>query len=701
MAAVCEQSELIMSELRADGIAFDDVFRKDSASGRISLGDRRHILFDADAIGSMRRELIDNLGWDVARGIFERVGFQAGQNDARQIKSRYPWPSDEEWLRAGPRLHFLEGMVKVNVGHLEINRSSGKFFMTGEWLDSYEAEQHLKHYGTGARSVCWTLEGYATGYASEFFGREVVCVETRCKGKGDATCGFELRLTGDWGPAAGPMREMLAATTFTERYDRCLRSIADMNCELEQSSLDAIITTNADGIITSCSAGGSELLGLLPGEALGRNARSFWGGAAGEETRILERLRKEGRIRNYLTDVMQEGGRRIPVALAVSALRRSEGGIVGYVAIAHNLSEIRRLEDELGAKNRFMANILQDSADAIVTLDPLDYITSWNRGAETIFGYSPSEVVGKHVSILIPPDLRESQELAEIQEKIWKHGAIRSFQTERVTKDGRRLQVIFTRTAIRDESGEPVGSSAVVKDVTAFRNLERQLADAEHLATLGELSAGLAHEIKNPLAGIKGAIEVIRDTTPASDVHREIMGDVLHEVSRIDRIVRDLLNYAKPKPPSLGTVRLPELAQRIIAMARQSVKSETLSISLEVRCELPEFTGDETLLEQSLLNLILNAQNAMPEGGEIMVRLSYDTEDALIRMEVEDSGHGIPEAIRKKIFHPFFTTRTDGTGLGLATCLKNVQYHGGTIDVQSEPGRGTRFTIAIPLLCRI
>ena len=690
-----------MSGIRADGITFDDVFRKDASSGRISLGDGRYIMFDAAAIGNMRRELIDNLGWEVARGILERVGYQSGRNDARQMKHQYPWPSDEEWLRAGPRLHFLEGMVKVQVGQLEISRSDGRFSMTGEWQDSYEAEQHLKHYGPGERTVCWTLEGYATGYATEFFGHEVVCVEKSCRGRGDSSCGFELRLAGDWGPTVKPMREMLAVARFTERYDRCLRSIADMDCELEQSSLDAIITTDANGIITSCSAGGSELLGLFPGEARGRKASSFFAGESAGLEQILARLKKEGRIRNYLTEIVQAGGRRTPVALAVSAIRGSDGSTAGYVGVAHNLSEIRRLEDELASKNRFMANILQDSADAIVTLDPEDYITSWNRGAEAIFGYASPEAVGKHVGILIPPALRDSQELAEIKEKLWKTGAVRSYQTERMTKDGRCLQVIFTRTAIRDDAGRLIGSSAVLKDVTTFRNLERQLADTEHLATLGELSAGLAHEIKNPLAGIKGAIDVIRDSLPATDMHREILGDVLHEVNRIDKIVRDLLNYAKPKPPSHGAICLSEVAQRIIAMVRQSAKNELSSIDLEVQDALPDFTGDETQLEQVLLNLLLNAQNAMPGGGRIAVGLFYDAEDFEVRMEVADNGVGIPEEIRKKIFHPFFTTRTDGTGLGPATCLKNVQYHGGTIDVQSEPGRGTKFVITIPLLCRI
>jgi PAS domain S-box-containing protein len=415
----------------------------------------------------------------------------------------------------------------------------------------------------------------------------------------------------------------------------------------------------------------------------------------------MERLRKEGRIRNHLTDVVTPSGQRKPIVLAASAIKDNSGMIVGTIAVAHDLTDVRRLEDELAEKHQFMANILQDSADAIITLDPDNVITSWNRGAEAIFGYTAAEVTGRSISFLLPPELQESDELALISERLRTRGAVRSYQTERLTKDGRRIQVIFTRTAIRDESGKLIGSSAVLKDVTIFRNLERQLADTEHLATLGELSAGLAHEIKNPLAGIKGAIDVIRDSLPTTDLHREILGDVLHEVNRIDKIVRDLLNYAKPKPPSISEIHLADVAQRLIAMARQSSKKDAQSIRLHLSGEIPGFSGDETQLEQVLLNLLLNAQAALPMDGHITVRLSHEPEEHVIRIEVEDDGPGIAEEIRRKIFQPFFTTRTEGTGLGLATCLKNVQYHGGTIDVSSEPGRGTRFTVNLPLICRI
>jgi two-component system sensor histidine kinase AtoS len=334
-------------------------------------------------------------------------------------------------------------------------------------------------------------------------------------------------------------------------------------------------------------------------------------------------------------------------------------------------------------------------------MDPNDIVTSWNKGAERVFGYLESEMIGRPVDILLPSELREARELESIGRRFRSQGAVRSHQTDRITKDGRLIQIIFTRTAIRDDTGKIVGSSSVIKDVTSFRNLEKQLADAEHLATLGELCAGLAHEIKNPLAGIKGAIDVIRDSTPVADKHQDILSDVIHAVERIDKIVRDLLNYAKPKPPSHTSIDLPELVQRIAAIARTTSKHGSIPIQVCQLAPVPEFTGDETQLEQVLLNLLLNAQNAMPSGGHIEIVLDYDRDDAAVKMEVRDDGPGIPESIRKKIFQPFFTTRTDGAGLGLAVCLKNVQYHGGTIEVHSEAGKGTTFSISIPLLCPI
>ncbi|HTY63874.1 MAG TPA: PAS domain S-box protein [Acidobacteriota bacterium] len=687
--------------MRADSFTFKDVFQVESLSGRINLGSNRHIVLDTAAIGAMRHELMDNLGWDVSRGVFMRIGYQSGRHDARQLRKHYPLPSDQDLLLAGLRLSYLEGMAKARLDECEVDRGAGKINIKGEWLDSFEVEYHLQQYGIGNRSACWTLEGYGSGFASEILGLDVICSETHCRAKGDPACKFEFRSADDWGEAARPIQEILTTGRFTERFDRCLRIIGDMGCELEQTSLDAVFTTDAHGAVTSCSQGASDILGTPPSEAIGKQVSSFYAGGSSEAHSIMERLKEQKRFRDYLTEFVTPGGRRTPVILSASAIRNRLGDLVGTIGVAHDLSKIRRLEDELAKKNRFMANILRDSADAIITMDPNDIVTSWNKGAERIFGYLASEMIGKPVSTIVPPELREARELESISRTFKAQGAVRSHQTERITKDGRRIQVIFTRTAIRDDSGQIVGSSSVVKDVTSFRNLEKQLADAEHLATLGELSAGLAHEIKNPLAGIKGAIDVIRHTPLEADKQHQILGDVIHEVNRIDKIVRDLLNYAKPKPASHSAIDLPALVHSIVAIAGSTSKRGSSPIQVCQLAPIPEFTGDETQLEQVVLNLLLNAQHAISSGGHIEVVLDYNRDAATVRMEVRDDGRGIPESIRKKIFQPFFTTRTDGVGLGLATCLKNVQYHGGTIEVRSGAGRGTTFAVSIPLFCYI
>ena len=679
----------------------ENAIEVEESSRRAMPEGERHIALAADSLGSLRRELIENLGPETARGILTRAAYKSGCLDARRVRERYPEPLPEDLLRTSHGFYDLGGRARVRLTRVEIDRGSGTFHLGGDWLDSSEAEQHLRHFGSSARTVCWTLEGYVAGYASELLGRDALCMETRCRGRGDSVCSFELKPREKWGEAGNELAEMLAAAHPAGRVAGCLRNISERGCALEQSLPDAVLTLGVDATIRSCSQGGHDLFGSRPAELIGMNLGQFLAGGRSEASRITERLRCDGKLRNYVTEFVMPVGRRVPVAMAAYAVRDPDGEMLGAVGVAHDLTDVRRLEDELAAKNRFMANILQDSADAIITMDPENAISSWNRGAESIFGYSAAEAVGQHIDIIMPPDMRSTRELDALTEKLRTHGAVRSYQTECVTKDGRRIQTIFTRTAVRDDSGRYTGSSVVLKDVTATRNLERQLADAEHLATLGELSAGLAHEVKNPLAGIKGAIDVIRDTLPVADAHREILGDVLHEVNRIDQIVRDLLNYAKPRLPSHTDINLVEMAQRMVAMARQSAKDDRIAIRLDVHDAIPGFTGDQAQLEQVLLNLLLNARKASRAGGWIAVRLRCEGTEANIRLEVEDNGAGISEEIRKKIFQPFFTTRTDGTGLGLAICLKNVQYHGGTIDVESEVGKGTKFIVTLPLFSRL
>lgn len=362
----------------------------------------------------------------------------------------------------------------------------------------------------------------------------------------------------------------------------------------------------------------------------------------------------------------------------------------------HLQVEAERRERELTKRDDFLANILRESADAIITIDLNDCIISWNKGAESIYGYSEAEVLGKNIELMVPQELTKSRELELIRRKLEKEGVVRNFKTQRVTKSGRKIDVIVTRTPIHNAYGEVIGSSAIVKDVTQLRKIENQLSRAEHLASMGELAAALAHEIKNPLAGVKGAIEVILDQYDSRQPHHEILVDVMQEVKRIDRIVQDLLGYARPKDPHVSKINIRDVFRRVSLLFDRTIEQKNIHLELNVDDDGEVIYADENLFEQVMLNLVLNALQALPDGGTLILSTRHTRDISGVEITVQDNGPGILPEDQARVFQPFFTTKKGGTGLGLATCKRIITDHGGSLTVSSVPGLGATFRIWLP-----
>jgi signal transduction histidine kinase len=222
-----------------------------------------------------------------------------------------------------------------------------------------------------------------------------------------------------------------------------------------------------------------------------------------------------------------------------------------------------------------------------------------------------------------------------------------------------------------------------------------QMSRAEHFATLGEVATGLAHEIRNPLAGIAGVIEIISRDLPSSSPAREVVKDVRREIARINHIVTDLLQTARPHPPKIRKSDLNTTVEHAVMLGRQQALSKGIEIALRKDPSLPEVEHDSDQIHQVLLNLLLNAQQAIDAKGKIEVTVEGKGSSAAI--EVKDNGRGIsPEAL-PNIFRPFYTTKGDGTGLGLSLARRIVEDHQGRIDVTSTAGKGTTFTVVLPL----
>jgi signal transduction histidine kinase len=222
-----------------------------------------------------------------------------------------------------------------------------------------------------------------------------------------------------------------------------------------------------------------------------------------------------------------------------------------------------------------------------------------------------------------------------------------------------------------------------------------QMSRAEHLATLGELAAGLAHEIRNPLAGIAGVIEIVGRDLPASSPARAVVKDVRLEVAQINRILTDLLQTARPHPPEVRPTDLNITVEHAVMLARQHVLSKPVHIELEKDPQLPNVEHDSDQIHQVLLNLLLNSVQAIEGAGTVGVVIAYKKDKALI--SVTDSGRGISPEHLPFIFRPFYTTKGNGTGLGLSLARRIVEDHHGSIEVESEFGRGTEFLITLPI----
>jgi len=224
---------------------------------------------------------------------------------------------------------------------------------------------------------------------------------------------------------------------------------------------------------------------------------------------------------------------------------------------------------------------------------------------------------------------------------------------------------------------------------------QREMARAEHLATLGELAAGLAHEIRNPLAGIAGVVDVMSKDLPANSPSRAVTGDVQKEIRHIQDILNDLLFYARPRPPAFRPSDLNTTIEQAVMLARQQVRNKPVQILFAPNPSLPLVDHDPALIQQVVLNLLLNGIQAISGTGKVEVTTAREQDQAIV--EVADTGKGIPADALPKIFKPFFTTRNEGTGLGLSLANGIVQSHGGRIEVSSVLGKGSRFRIDLPM----
>ena len=358
-----------------------------------------------------------------------------------------------------------------------------------------------------------------------------------------------------------------------------------------------------------------------------------------------------------------------------------------YLAIRADITDRKRAEEEL----KRAAAIIESSDDAIIAKTLDGTITTWSAGAARIYGWTREEILGEPVTRILAADRKD--EFRGLLERIGRGERVVHFETRRLRRDGTEFDVSLTLSAVRDDSGKIVGASAVERDVSEQRRAEAALREQAALARLGEMAAIVAHEVKNPLAGIGGALQIIRDRMPAESSDRQIIAEILARLDGLNTLVRDLLVFSHPRAPQLAPMLILPLLEEVAAEIRRDPGLRGLRI--EIEGDSRSIRGDVALLRSVFFNLAMNGAQAAGKKGT--VRVAVAAREGICEVRVIDTGPGIREEIRGKIFDPFFTTKHRGSGLGLPVVKRVVEAHGGEIALTCPPEGGTVAAVRLPL----
>lgn len=477
----------------------------------------------------------------------------------------------------------------------------------------------------------------------------------------------------------------------------------------------AIFMLDAGGHVASWNPGAERFKGYKAEEILGQHFSRFYTPedlATGLPARALRTAAAEGRFENEGWRVRKDGT-RFWANVVIDPIIAPGGELIGYAKVTRDLTERRRAEEELRLAEQRFRYLVQGVTDyAIYMLDPKGYVTNWNSGAQRIKGYTPDEIIGQHFSKFYT---EQDRARGLPQESLEAARSLGRFEREgiRVRKDGTRFWANVVIDAIRDERGELIGFAKVTRDITERKEAEQALAQAQEelmqsqkLEAIGRLTGGVAHDFNNLLMAISGSLELLRKRMPNDERLLKLVDNAMQGIQRGTTLTQRMLAFARRQELRPSVVDVGQLVAGLMDLMARTL-GPGIEIGTEIPASLPPILVDENQLELALLNLAVNAKDAMPQGGRLTI--SADAADGrqnaslepgrYVRLSLKDSGIGMDTATLSHATEPFFTTKGvgKGTGLGLAMVRGLSEQSGGTVTIESEVGKGTTVTMWIPV----
>lgn len=495
--------------------------------------------------------------------------------------------------------------------------------------------------------------------------------------------------------------------TARKKAEEELRRLKEFNEEIVQTMSEGIVMQDAQGYLIFVNPAAAAMQQFLPEELLG----THWTESVPPDQHPIilaaDERRKQGESDRYETQLLCKDGRRLSVLIS-GRPRHENGQFTGTLSVFTDITDRKKAEealkeseekyrllyDESKRAEEVYRSLIHSSADAIIVYDLNGKFTYVSPSFTDIFGWNLEEVIGKPIPFV--PEPEKDSSLNRITSLIINGTPCHSFETKRLTKDNRLLDVSLSASRFYDHAGQPAGMLMILRDITQTRKLQTQLQHAQKMESIGTIASGVAHNFRNILAGVSLQNQLIkvrfRDNLPLL----EITDMIANGVKRGARLVDGLMQFSRKQgAKDFSIVNITQVITDVYDLARKSFDNK-----IDIRVNLPEYLpiiGNHADIGQVILNLCVNARDAMPDGGVLHIKAHQKREK--VEIIITDTGHGMDKATVAKCFDPFFTTKDvgKGTGLGLSTSYGIIHDHGGDIHVYSEPGKGTAFKIRLPL----
>jgi len=477
---------------------------------------------------------------------------------------------------------------------------------------------------------------------------------------------------------------------------------------LLESMEGGVLTVDKNSKITYFNRSAEEITGFKQQEVLNKACCEILQSELCENFCPLEEILETGKpVFNYEILIKNKAGDEVPVNITASPLRSSNNEIIGIVENFRDLTKHRGLWGKLREERNKAQLYLNIAGVIIVAINENGIVSLINKKGCAVLGYQEDEIIGKNwFDLCVPEDAREERKKTFTKVMAGEQDEVEDYENIIMTKSGEERIIAWHNTTLIDENGHIFGTLSSGEDITKRKQAEEELLQSEKMVSLGQLAASVVHEVNNPLAGIMVYVKLFQKKHREKKIQEESTEKQLQkmekELDRTTRIIRNLLTFARQSDPSISPNDINKIIDAALLLVRNQINLENIRLEKNFDLDLPQVLADFEKIEQVLINIILNAIQAMPEGGNLAITTSVakntivgDTRKDTVRIDIKDTGIGIPKENLKKLFTPFFTTKEKGKGVGLGLSVVHgiIGKHKGKIEVESEQDVGTTFSI--------